>query len=371
MIFIKKNGFLTILFMIFFYLNIFVSMMMLIDTWVLYVDNGQIKHVILLIASSVFSFYISYYIISIILHELGHLVMGKIFDWKIYSFNVLGTSITKKDRKYIFYKRPTKGFAGYVEMTPKTDNQNFIVPMLGGIIANVILSIIFFIILLFTKNQYLICICNGFIFSNLLLAVTNSMPFTPTAATKTDVYQIIEFNKNKKEGNLKYYINFIDIYTMYNNMYLKDIDDKYYLLDVSNKCSYVQLIHMAYIDKIVSIGEFKKAQKVIEDFLNDELVEENNKIGVSFVLMFCMIMNKEPKEKIKELFNSSRIQNNIKDLEYMMTTELYSYYKYIDINDEKTKYYYDMTCKRIKSIVNEYEKSMLMDLLKYAEERGN
>ena len=218
-----KSKLLKILFYTFFYLNLIISMIMTFSIWSVYIDNDQILNVIFLLLVTVFSFFISYYIIDIILHELGHLILGILFDWKIYSFNIFGLAIERKNKKYRTFKQPTNGLAGYVEMVPKNEKQNIVLPMLGGIIVNSILSIIFIIVMLSTKNPFIICISVSFIFSNLLNAIVNAIPFTPTSVTKTDMYQLIEMKESIKNNTFKYYIKFTELYNVYKRKQIKDI----------------------------------------------------------------------------------------------------------------------------------------------------
>ena len=59
------------------------------------VDNNDFMSITIILLMSVISFYLSYFIIDTILHELGHLILGSIFGWKIYSFSIFGTAIER------------------------------------------------------------------------------------------------------------------------------------------------------------------------------------------------------------------------------------------------------------------------------------
>ena len=360
-----KSKLLKILFYTFFYLNLIISMIMTFSIWSVYIDNDQILNVIFLLLVTVFSFFISYYIIDIILHELGHLILGILFDWKIYSFNIFGLAIERKNKKYRTFKQPTNGLAGYVEMVPKNEKQNIVLPMLGGIIVNSILSIIFIIVMLSTKNPFIICISVSFIFSNLLNAIVNAIPFTPTSVTKTDMYQLIEMKESIKNNTFKYYIKFTELYNVYKRKQIKDIDDSYFLLNINDKSSYVNMLHLTYIDKLVSLGRFNEALKRINESLESNTFDENSKINLSFEKLFCMTMTKDDKDKINELYNSNRIKENEKELEYVMAIELYAYHKIISKDSSKEKYYKDLVDKRIKITNNKCEKQTFIELLNF------
>ncbi len=365
----EKNRFLSFLFFTFFYLNIIVCMIATFTSWSAYIDNNQVLRAFLLLFVSIVSFFLSYYVINTILHELGHLIIGIIFDWKIYSFNVFGIGIERKNKNYKTFKAPINGLAGYVEMTPKSEKQNIVLPMLGGIIVNLILVIAFIIVALLTSKPFILCISLSFIFSNLLYAITNSIPFTPTPVTKTDMYQIIEMKESIKNNTFKYYIKFNELYNVYKRKQIKDIDDSCFLLDVKDNSPYINMLHLTYIDKLVALGEFNQALQRINIMLESSNYDENNKINMSFEKLFCLAMIKSDKEKSVELYNSNRIKENEKSLEYVMVIELYAYHKIVSEDRNKEKYYKDLADKRIKNTNNKYEKQTLIELLEFVENK--
>ena len=325
----------------------------------------------LLLIVSIISFLISYYVIDIILHELGHLILGKIFDWKIYSFNVFGIGIERKNKKYRTFKAPVSGFAGYVEMIPKSERQNIVLPMLGGIIVNLLLVIVFVLITLLTCNPVVHCISLAFVFSNLLIAVTNSIPFTPTSITKTDMYQIIEMNRSIRNNTFKYYLKFTELYNIYKKKQIKDIDNSYFLLNVNDNSPYINMIHITYIDKLLALGKFEQALSYINGYLESDSFDENNKINMNFEKLFCLSMVSDDKEKIAELYNSNIIKENEKSLEYVMSIELYAYHKIISKNQKIEEYYKNLATKRIKNTNNRYEKQTLLEILEFVENKKN
>ena len=365
----NKNKFLSILPIIFFYLNIIVCMIATFASWSVYIDNDQILKAFLLLFVSIVSFFLSYYVIDTILHELGHLILGIIFDWKIYSFNVFGIGIERKNKKYKTFKAPINGLAGYVEMVPKSEKQNIVLPMLGGIIMNLILVIVFILIALLTNNPFVLCISLSFIFGNLLSAIINSIPFSPTSITKTDMYQLIEIKESIKDNTFKYYIKVIELYNVYKKKQIKDIDDSYFLLDVKDNSPYINMLHLAYIDKLIALEEFDRALERINASLRSNAFDENNKINMSFEKLFCLAMIKDDIEKCAELYNSNRVKENEKSLEYAMAIELYAYHKIVSRDHNKEKYYKDLADKRITNTNNKYEKQTLMELLKFVENK--
>lgn len=87
------------------------------------------------------------YIISILIHELGHLFFGLIFSRKFQSISILGLTFKKEDGKYKIIKNISKSPGiGQVVTTNygKYDNAKFILYNLGGLIFWFITLIILF-----------------------------------------------------------------------------------------------------------------------------------------------------------------------------------------------------------------------------------
>lgn len=364
----KKNNLLKIFLLSFFYLNIIVCLILTFSTWSSYLDNGEIIMAVLLLFTIVFSFYLSYYILDVILHELGHLFIGYLCDWKIYSFNILGFSVEKRNNKFMVSRVPINGLAGYVEMNPKSEKQNIVLPMLGGIIVNLFLSMIFIIVTMISKNPFIICLSFSVFSSNLLSAVTNSIPFTPTAITKTDMYQILEIKDSIENNNFKYYQKYTELYNAYKKKQIKDIEDNYFLLDTEAKSTYVTMLHLAYIDKLIALGKFSDALERINKTIDSNEVDENSKVIITFEKLFCMVMCNLPKNEVTKIYNSPEIKDNEKNLEYEMAVELYAYHKIISKTLSKEEYYKKIINRKINTTSNKYEKQSLIELLSYIDD---
>lgn len=87
------------------------------------------------------------FVISILIHELGHLFFGLICSRKFQSIRILGLTFKKENGKYRFTKNKSKiPVAGQVVTTNygKYDNAKFILYNLGGIIFEFITLIILF-----------------------------------------------------------------------------------------------------------------------------------------------------------------------------------------------------------------------------------
>lgn len=96
--------------------------------------------------------------IQIIVHELGHLFFGLITGYKFLSFRIANLMIIKKDNKLKLCKMSISGTGGQCIMSPpdiKNGLVNNLLYNLGGVIFNLLLSILVIIISIFIINPYL------------------------------------------------------------------------------------------------------------------------------------------------------------------------------------------------------------------------
>ena len=98
------------------------------------------------------------FFIQIILHEAGHLICGLLSGYEFVSFRVGSLTLVKEDGKFAIKKFSIKGTGGQCLLMPKNDNYkecSYILYNLGGILMNLIVSIIFFILYtVFKGNSY-------------------------------------------------------------------------------------------------------------------------------------------------------------------------------------------------------------------------
>jgi len=224
--------------------------------------------------------------ISIIWHELGHLVFGIKSKLKFVSFSVLNLIIKKEDNKFKISKSPTiSGVGGYCNMSfeesKEYSKKSIVSYFLGGITFNWIFVIIFSILLTLSNNAYLAIIALLFISTNVYLALYNSVPVTQMSGLITDMLHVIncykdsdyvvELSKIDKIQNL-----------VSNGCELKDIDEKLFYMpkdfSTSSKITMAQL----YIDYIADKGQYYDAIEHIKTILKNT----ENKLAKANINLF-------------------------------------------------------------------------------------
>ncbi len=177
--------------------------------------------------------------ISIILHELAHIIVGFLFGYKIKNFKFLP-------------------FGTYIEFQEhvKSNNQILknIIIYLSGPIMNFFISYIFF---MFKFN-----FSEEIIYSNLILGIFNLLPMNPLDGGKIlkEIFKIFYDNKRSNLYSYKITKLFLCIFTfIYGILIIK----------FKNITLFLVLIYMWYID----IKEYKKLSSLIKIY---DIIEKCN-----------------------------------------------------------------------------------------------
>lgn len=231
------------------------------------------------------------YFISIIWHELGHLIFGIRARLKFDSFSIYKFKITKKNNKLMIKKSPTiPGIGGYCQMifdeNKEYDKKMITLYFWGGIIFNFIFVIIFSILLAFSDNTYLNIIEMSFISTNLYLALYNLVPVINISGVSSDMLKVINLLNDQE------YIKVLSrVFTIQNLLSsgceLKDIDENLFYMptDFGNYSNIIMAQY--YIDYIAEKKQYKEAIeyiKIVLESTKDILSKPNiNLLKISLI----------------------------------------------------------------------------------------
>lgn len=283
-------------------------------------------------------YYLSY-ILSIFIHELGHLVMGLKNKFKFIEFDVFMLSLYKKDKKLkIKYKGSIKGIVGFCSMdipkeAQKKELQEY---FLGGILGNIFLfclSLISIILIMLIKNN--ISLLTLFVIYNVLinfgLILVNYIPKETMSGLDNDglvVYRLnheqdyIDSLKSKQEiaKLLEKGASVIDI--------PDDLTIKPKKLETSSDFFFMNL----YTAKLIHNKEYEEAEKEIKKSIENENCSLNNKYTLKINLIDIYIYTKRFNE-IKEIVDKGMLKfiTALSRLQEQMKIYLYTYYLVNDI----------------------------------------
>ncbi len=140
-------------------------------------------------------------IIHIIVHEFGHVIMGRLTGYKFYSYRIFSLMFLKEDGEWRVRRYTLPGTIGQAIMLPpekKDGHFPWFLYNLGGGLVNIVLSLIALAIYLLTPNLSgvagIILLC--FLMVGLLLGVTNLIPM-PNAIMPNDGSNMLAMYKDE------------------------------------------------------------------------------------------------------------------------------------------------------------------------------
>ena len=215
-------------------------------------------------------------IVTLIVHELGHLVFGLLTGYGFGSFRIFNQLFMKQHDKIIRKTFSVPGTLGQCLLTPPPCNNGkipYILYNLGGILFNIIVATIFLVIGLnfHFENRLLHLFCAFMTLVGYLFVPVNGIPFG--RSFPNDGYNTLVIGKNK--DSLKGYYTGLKINELYlQGKTIKDIDDELLTLsehpDLKNVMTSSILIFQE--QKFMALKQFSKAYTIIEKCLQGECV---------------------------------------------------------------------------------------------------
>lgn len=268
------------------------------------------------------------FIVSVIIHELGHLVFGLISGYKFTSFKALFIKVYKTDKIKIKFETVMLAIPGQCLMKPTS--RKYLLYNLGGLIFTYILSIVLIISFYILNNVYISQLLFGMFFVNSLLGILNSI-YNENGVN--DICNIIRCKNNKDflEGVLYQ----LDIYS---NLSSKNKFKSNYQPsdDVKNIYSNVAIWRFKYFKALNENNNGK-----MEYYYN--LLKRNcSNIPLYFLKLsiLLLVLNHEFmfKNDIKLLRRSLKINKKDEELFKKLKEEYRVYLLYKEIILEQTEY---------------------------------
>ena len=160
-------------------------------------DEG--KSVALIFLAALCVGLIAFYI-QLIFHEAGHLVCGLISGYKFVSFRIGSLLFYKENGRLRTKRYSLAGTGGQCLMSPPDFNDGnypFVLYNMGGVIMNLILSVIFGIVYFaFKPSDYLGFFCLSMMVFGIAMALSNGIPLNTNMVTN-DGHNALHLNKDK------------------------------------------------------------------------------------------------------------------------------------------------------------------------------
>lgn len=271
---------------------------------------------ILIILLMLFITYLSF-MIQIIIHEGGHLIFGLITGYKFSSFRIKNLIFIKKKDGIKLKKFSLMGTGGQCLMDPpdiKDGSFPCMLYNLGGVLANIIISIIS-IIFSFTFNDMVYLSASLFMFGILgvVQAIMNGVPMR-VSMIDNDGYNALNLRKNIEVK--KCFWNQMKINALLSQgQRLKDMPRELFIVPkeeyMDNPLCIAAKVELCslFIDKM----DFEKAKNLCEEILSNKGILPMHKYAVISEAIFCELIQENRKEKIDELYNTNEMDKFLKE----------------------------------------------------------
>lgn len=234
--------------------------------------SKEINDPFIRIIISVILFYIAIFL-QIIIHEMGHLIFGLLTGYKFTSFRVSNIILIKNENKFSIKRFSLAGTGGQCLLAPPERKEDgsypYVLYHLGGVILNVITSIIFYSIYIFTPKNYFGLLLLLLSLMGILFAILNGIPFSSSIAN--DAQNLKSAKENPLAKSAMWYqlkINSL----LANNIGLSEMPENYFELpeERDKHNIIISAIDVFKANRLMSKFEFIKAYNLIKDLLSDE-----------------------------------------------------------------------------------------------------
>lgn len=121
---------------------------------------------------------IVHYILSVILHEVGHMLVAKIRKCEIIEWSVCGFSYSKISKRFKFSLKDYAGNVAFVSVNPEKAEEDLLVVSRSGVLANLIYLVICVLLGLIIFDFYSFAILLAGSYITVYMLVINFFPIT-------------------------------------------------------------------------------------------------------------------------------------------------------------------------------------------------
>lgn len=313
------------------------------DYFDIYLISSGILSTSFIVELSIYVFLLAFsFYIQIIIHELGHLVFGLLTGYHFLSFRIANLMLMKKDDKFVFKKYSLSGTAGQCLMSPPELDDNKCIPYffynLGGVLMNLISSLMFLGLFLFMDNLIIKTILFFIIVLGIASALVNGIPLE-TDGIPNDGYNILYLTKNK--NSIYYYWLQLKINELLSfGKTISDIPKKWLKMpDIKElNTPFASFIGAVNCNVLLINKDYNKTGEFIEKLLksNCKLDGINKRLLICDLIYCYLIANNF--NKINELLDKEQVKfmKSMKDFISVVRTN-YLLAKFYEKNLEKAE----------------------------------
>ena len=312
-------------------------------------------------------------IIGIAIHEAGHLIFGLMTGYKFSSYRIFSLMLLKDENNKLRLKRfKIAGTGGQCLMIPPDMKDGKIPSTLynfGGVIANAIIGVVFFILfLIFLNVKLLALVMIIFSITNITFAMANGIPMS-ASGVDNDARNAIAIKENP-EAMRAFWIQMKINENTSKGIRLKDMPDEWFVLPSEEQMQNSMIASLAVFaaNRLVDEKRFEEA-----DALMTQIIEgENATIMFYKQLLTCdriyiELISECRSEVIENMLDTNQrgFMKAMKDYPAIIRTQ-YTYELLLKENAEKANYWLDTFEKIAKKYPYENEMNAERELIDIA-----
>lgn len=238
--------------------------------------------------------------LQIIIHEGGHLILGLLTGYRFVSFRIGSIMIYRQKGQIKFGKYSLAGTGGQCLLSPPDmidGKMPYVLYNLGGIIMNLVASLLCALILFVKPGMLISCFCVGMIAIGILIIITNGLPIQ-MGEVDNDGRNAMNMGKSPEALRSLWLQLKINEY-MTEGIRLKDMPEEWFLMPTEEAMAngMVASIGVFHCNRLMDEGDFPKAGQKIEELL----AMKTGMIGIyrsllTLDLVYCELMGERRKE---------------------------------------------------------------------------
>ncbi len=270
-------------------------------------------------------------ILQVIFHELGHLVIALLSGYDFVMFRVGSIALVKTDEGFRFGKFHIPGTGGQALLCPggkAYEEYKYKLYMYGGVIANILVALGCFLILLLVESLLLKMFLFFMTALGILFSLTNGIPLSDQIVNDAMNVKLMDKYKEYRIFT-KYTLKASKFYVISKS--LKDFDDDEikYLLNTRAEFAEMDILKGDYY---AEIGDLKKAESAYKKALDKSFLsgEIQRLATVNEMIYLLTLKNDEDFEK----YYTFNFRNNLTKVLSKMINGFYSRYAIAKLVDK-------------------------------------
>lgn len=311
--------------------------------------------------------YVAFFIISIPIHELGHLVFGLLSGYRFSSFRLFSFVWLKEDGKLLFKRSRNKLVLGQCLMIPPKDEKDFkfVWYNLGGGLFNLLTAGIFLTLSFYFSGNILTQILIAGIAANIAMGLMNLIPIS--IQVPNDGMNVVKALQSPQARH-GFYVMMKVNEEMMNGKRFRDYDDSFFKVDVPANFNNYFVAYLVLCDaaRLYDSGQYEKSIDTY-GLLNLNKLQTYYRNSVMLDYLYFHTIHKPDYTKATEIYARRDMKKYLKMPLPTITRPLAAYEFFVNNDKEKAELLLKKAHEQTESFPNKGLRIMEKDYLNHLE----